>query len=82
VNLAIFFSPYKGYDPKCNPGALNEFGAAAFRFGHSLIRPTMHRMDQFYNVKEPAIQLRESFNNPDKLYQVRSEAYRRSIPHS
>ncbi|CAG0899298.1 unnamed protein product, partial [Darwinula stevensoni] len=61
---------YAGYDPKCNPGALNEFGAAAFRFGHSLIRPQLHRMDQFFNMKEPHIQLRDMFNNPDRLYEV------------
>ena len=69
-----------GYDPKCNPGALNEFGAAAFRFGHSLIRGQLHRMDQFFNVKEPHIQLRDMFNNPDRLYEVRFFIYRYILP--
>ncbi|CAG0881342.1 unnamed protein product [Darwinula stevensoni] len=58
------------YDPKCNPGALNEFGAAAFRFGHSLIRPQLHRMDQFFNSRQPSLQLREMFNNPARLLEV------------
>ncbi|CAG0893851.1 unnamed protein product, partial [Cyprideis torosa] len=61
---------YNGYDVKCNPGALNEFGAAAFRFGHSLIRPQLHRYDTNYRTLEPFLQLRENFNNPDKIYDV------------
>ncbi len=60
---------YGGYDEKCNPTILNEFATAAFRFGHSLLKPTFKRMDNKYSEAGPEIKLANSFFNPDKLHE-------------
>ncbi|EFN77155.1 uncharacterized protein LOC105189890 isoform X2 [Harpegnathos saltator] len=60
---------YKEYSPTCNPSVLNEFATAAFRIGHSLLRPHLPRMDHNYQNIDPPILLRDGFFNPDMLYQ-------------
>ena len=58
------------YDATCNPGIFNEFAAAAFRFGHSLIRPMLTRMTSDYREMHTHIRLRDGFFNPDMLYET------------
>ncbi|XP_063868298.1 peroxidasin-like [Scylla paramamosain] len=56
------------YDAYCNPTVLNEFGIA-FRFGHSLLKPSLERMDGIFAKCNPPVKLSEHFFNPDLLYQ-------------
>ena len=37
---------YRGYNSSANPTISNEFAGAAYRFGHSLIRPSFDRLDE------------------------------------
>lgn len=39
---------FKSYNPKVNPTPASSFGSAAFRFGHSLVQPSMVRFDRFH----------------------------------
>ena len=58
--------PYEGYDPQVNSGIANEFSAASFRFGHSLLSPNLLRIK---NSGEPvSVPLRNAFFNPGLLY--------------
>ncbi|XP_042860058.1 uncharacterized protein LOC122245949 isoform X3 [Penaeus japonicus] len=59
---------FEGYDPYCNPTILNEFGIA-FRFGHSLLKPSLERMDGIFAKRDPPVKLSDHFFNPDLLYQ-------------
>ncbi|OWR55548.1 putative oxidase/peroxidase [Danaus plexippus plexippus] len=56
---------YKEYSPTCNPSIVTEFAAAAFRFGHSLLRPHLPRLSPSYQPVDPPILLRDGFFRPD-----------------
>ena len=60
---------YRGYDDSCNPTILNEFAAAAFRFGHSLLKPRFKRMADDFADGGPDLKLSDMFFNPDNLYE-------------
>ena len=59
---------YRGYDESCNPTILNEFASAAFRFGHSLLKPNFKRMTGDFSERGD-MKLSDFFFNPDKLYE-------------
>ncbi len=69
-NLRVRTQGYNNeYDEQCNPTIFNEFATAAFRFGHSLIRPMLTRMSSAWREMHSHIRLRDGFFNPDMLYE-------------
>ncbi|KRT83256.1 peroxidase [Oryctes borbonicus] len=58
---------YTDYNPSCNPSILNEFAAAAFRIGHSLLRPHIPRLSEDYQIVNPPILLRDGFFKVDMI---------------
>ncbi len=65
-NLVI--GPYLGYDPEVNPGVPNSFAGAAYRYGHSLIRPQFDRLGpDFQPLAKGPLNLVEAFFRPDQF---------------
>jgi len=58
---------YTGYDPSVNPGISNVFSTAAYRFGHSMLSPTLLRVNYPGNelVYTP---LKDAFFNPKLIH--------------
>ncbi len=56
---------YSGYDETVNPGISNEFSTAAYRFGHSMLSPTLLRLDENGNeIAAGHLPLEKAFFNP------------------
>lgn len=59
---------YKGYDSTVNPGISNEFATAALRFGHTLINPLLHRLNEtFQPIAQGHLMLHKAFFAPWRL---------------
>lgn len=56
---------YTGYNANVNPGIANEFAAAAYRIGHTLVGDDVEFLDNQGNEVRPALSLSEAFFNPD-----------------
>ena len=53
---------YEGYDPEVDPTIANEFSTAAYRFGHSMLSPTLLLIDD--EGQEESLPLRDAFFDP------------------
>ena len=59
---------YAGYDQTVNPGIANIFSAAAFRLGHTLLSPSLMRLDENGNVIPAGnLPLRDAFFKPAEI---------------
>jgi len=64
----VMLGHYQGYDPSLNPAVSNAFAASAFRFGHTMVRPTLKRLDaRFAETAEGDLPLSQAFFAPWRL---------------
>jgi peroxidase len=64
----IVVGEYLGYDPRINPGVNNAFATAAYRYGHTLIRPFFDRLGSNYqNIAAGPLSLLNAFYDPDQF---------------
>jgi predicted nucleotidyltransferase len=63
--MGVHLTPYEGYNPNMNPGIMNVFSAAAYRYGHTVINSTIIRMNNDGEViPQGNMLLRDAFFNP------------------
>lgn len=63
--LGVDITPYSGYKEQVEPRIFNEFSAAAFRLGHTLISGEVIRLDDDgQELKSGHISLKDAFFNP------------------
>lgn len=63
--LGMELDTYLGYNASVDPGIMNVFSAAAYRYGHTTINSVLVRMDNAGNyMAEGDILLRDAYFNP------------------
>ena len=70
IGLAEFdqLGDYRGYNASIRVGIFNEFGTAAFRFGHSQVGNIMPRLDENWTmIGSGHLSLRDAYFNPGRV---------------
>ncbi len=69
--LGLHLPAYNGYDHTVNPGIMNAFNSAAYRYGHTTINSLLVRMDNNGEyMPQGDILLRDAFFNPNATVEV------------
>jgi hypothetical protein len=69
--LGVPIAPYTGYNPEVNPQLFNEFTAAGFRVGHTLLNGNLNLLDPDGSQMERGdMTLRDVFFNPNMVTSV------------
>lgn len=69
--LGMEVEPYLGFQPTVDPGIMNVFNTAAYRYGHTTINSLLVRMDNEGNyMPQGDILLRDAFFNPHATMEV------------
>lgn len=69
--MGMHIPEYQGYDPTVNPGIMNVFNTAAYRYGHTMINSLLVRMDNNGDdMPQGDILLRDAFFNPGAIREV------------
>lgn len=67
-NFDRFIGPYRGYFPAVDPSVPNSFATAAYRYGHSLVRPFFDRLNEdFLPLPIGPLNLVDAFFAPDQF---------------
>ena len=65
-SMGVHIPHYSGYDANVNPGIMNVFSAAAYRYGHTVINGTILRMNNEGDIiPQGNLALRDAFFNPE-----------------
>lgn len=60
--------PYRGYRAEVNPGIVNVFATASFRFGHTMLSPQIQRLDRRLRIIDKGnLDLAATFFSPAKI---------------
>lgn len=66
--LGVHLDAYAGYDAEVNPGIMNVFSAAAYRYGHTVINSQIVRMNNEGSIIPGGnISLKDAFFNPNVI---------------
>ena len=73
---------YAGYDESINPGIANVFSTAAYRFGHTMVSPTLLRLTRTGRpIRAGHLGLRNAFFAPQEILQHGIESVLRGLSH-
>lgn len=71
---------YRGYRSEVQPGIANEFAAAAYRFGHTMLSPQLLRLGaDGQPIAEGHLSLSRAFFNPAAITQIGIDPYLRGL---